>query len=101
MKYQTIKQYFFTLIKVISIFVMTAAIGLEIFNLYELLAQKEIPASLNLFIWLAHVPVVAHLIEAIIAGYYAPSKNQKSLNYGVYTFFTGTVGLLELFAIND
>jgi hypothetical protein len=39
----------------------------------------------------------AHFIEAIIAAFYAPAKNQKPIQYGIYTFFVGTIGLLEFF----
>jgi hypothetical protein len=101
MKYQNIKESFFLIVKVISTFLMTSAIGLEIFNIFELLTKQEIPATLNLLIHLAYIPIIAHFIEALIAAYYAPSKNQNPLKYSVYTFFTGTVGLLELLAIKD
>lgn len=42
-----------------------------------------------------------HFIEGIIAAYKAPLKNKIPINYGIYTFFVGTVGLLELFDKQD
>jgi len=42
-----------------------------------------------------------HLVEAIIAAAYAPSRQKKPIVYATYTFFVGTVGLLELFDQED
>jgi hypothetical protein len=89
------------IIKLLSTLITTGAIGLQAFNIFELLTKQEIPTTLNLLIHLAYIPIIAHLIEALIAAYYAPLKNHNRLKYSLYTFFTGTVGLLELFAIDD
>jgi hypothetical protein len=43
------------------------------------------------------VALSAHFLESIIAAYYAPSKDKIAFQYAVYTFFVGTVGLIELF----
>ncbi|MEQ9357174.1 MAG: hypothetical protein RIG63_18605 [Coleofasciculus chthonoplastes F3-SA18-01] len=40
-------------------------------------------------------------MEAIIAAVYAPSRQKTPIVYGTYTFFVGTVGLLELFDQED
>ncbi|MEA5574232.1 TMEM254 family protein [Calothrix sp. UHCC 0171] len=90
----------FTFVKIISIVVMLSAIALELWNLYAFKMHTIIPSSLNVFLWLGIVAILAHFMEAVIAFVYAPSKNQKPLQYGIYTFFVGTVALVELFAEN-
>jgi hypothetical protein len=42
-----------------------------------------------------------HFVEAIIAAVYAPSRQKTPIVYATYTFFVGTVGLLELFDQQD
>ncbi|WP_017747601.1 hypothetical protein [Scytonema hofmannii] len=45
--------------------------------------------------------VTIHFIEGIIAAFYAPSRKKVPIQYGTYTFFVGTVGLLELLAMTQ
>ena len=66
---------------------MIGAILLELLNIYAVLNQLQIE----------RVAVGAHLIEAIIAAFNAGSKDKIWYKYGVYTFFVGTIGLMELF----
>lgn len=90
----------FTLIKILSTGLMTSAIGLEAWNLYAQThagLASPLPTSLQPLFWFTRFAVIAHLLEAIAAMIYAPAKHQRSLPYGVYTFFVGTVGLVELF----
>ncbi len=91
------KRRSFTLIKVISIILITSAIGLEIWNTYALLTDTKIPSSLNPIFGIERLAIIIHLVEAVIAAYKAPSRNKTPIKYGTYTFFVGTVGLLELF----
>lgn len=93
-----IKKLFAKIIKVISTILITSAISLELWNLYAVLTHNQIPSSLNPIVWLERFAITAHLVEAAIAGWYAPTKNQIPIKYATYTFFVGTVGLLELFA---
>jgi len=46
---------------------------------------------------IARFALLAHFVEGIIAACYAPAKNHQPIQYGVYTFLVGTIGLLELF----
>ncbi|NJP09701.1 MAG: hypothetical protein HC866_09605 [Leptolyngbyaceae cyanobacterium RU_5_1] len=92
-----IKKTAFTLIKVISVVLISGAIGLEAWNLYAILTNRQVPSSLNPVFWIERFAVISHLIEGLIAAYYAPSRNKMPIQYGTYTFFVGTVGLLELF----
>jgi hypothetical protein len=85
------------LIKVVSTTLITIAVGLELANIYALTNNITVPSSLKIVFWIGYIPIGSHFIEAMIAGFYAPAKNQQPVKYAVYTFFTGTIGLLELF----
>jgi hypothetical protein len=56
----------------------------------------ELPFPL---LWIGRFALVAHFLEGIIAFIYAPSRNQPAIASGIYTFFVGTVGLVELFKV--
>lgn len=91
------KKKLISLIKVISPVLMVAAIGLELGNLEARLTNNQFPSSLIPVLWLGHLAITIHLIEAVVAAIYAPAKKHKPIQYGVYTFFVGTVALWELF----
>jgi hypothetical protein len=101
MNLQDAKKYLFAWIKVISTVLMTGAIALESWNLYAGLTHLSVPSSLTPVFWVERFAVSAHLIEGAIAACFAASRNKLPLQYGTYTFFVGTVGLLELFAKAD
>lgn len=90
---------FFALIKVVSTLLITGAIGLEMWNIYARLHQDALPNGLNLVFWIGSVPLAIHAIEGGIAVAFAPSRQKSPIQYGIYTFFVGTVGLLELFEV--
>ncbi|MCL1468510.1 hypothetical protein LAY41_29425 [Argonema galeatum A003/A1] len=90
------KTNLFRLIKVISVVLIASAIGLEIANIYGLITNSGMPSFLNPVFWIERFAVVIHLVEAIIAASYAGAIKQMPIKYGIYTFFVGTVGLLEL-----
>ncbi|NET00192.1 MAG: hypothetical protein F6K62_03775 [Sphaerospermopsis sp. SIO1G2] len=98
---QSIKQKLFTIIKIIAFPLITAGIGLEIWNIQTLTNNTQLPTFLNPILILVHFALAAHFIEAIIAAIYAPTKNQPPIKYAIYTFFVGTVGLLELWENHD
>lgn len=91
------KRSIFTIIKFISIILISSAIGLELWNIYALLTHSQMPSGLNPIFWIERIAVTVHLVEAGTAAFYAPSKQKIPLKYGTYTFFVGTIGLLELF----
>jgi hypothetical protein len=91
------KRQFFKIIKAISIVLITSAIGLEGWNAYALITNTKIPSSLHPIFGIERVAIAIHLIEGVIAAYNAPSRKKTPIKYGTYTFFVGTVGLLELF----
>jgi hypothetical protein len=76
---------------------MIGAIGLELWNIYAVLNKAKIPSGIKPIFWIERFAVTAHFIEAIIAAFKASSKDKIWYKYGVYTFFVGTIGLMELF----
>ncbi|MBD2202506.1 hypothetical protein H6G33_12760 [Calothrix sp. FACHB-1219] len=97
MNFKYIKQKIYQIIKVISLVLISSVIGLELENIYLIANNMSLPSALNPIFWIGRFAVTAHLIEAIIAGFYANSKQKMAIQYTIYTFFVGTVGLLELF----
>lgn len=91
------KREIFKIIKVISIVLITSAIGLELWNVYALIGNTNIPGNLNPIFGLERFAIAIHFVEGVIAAYKAPSRKKMPIKYGAYTFFVGTVGLLELF----
>ncbi|WP_414550538.1 hypothetical protein [Anabaena sp. CCY 0017] len=87
-----------TMIKVISTVFMSCAIGWELWNIYAVMNNLSIPSSLNFIFWIERFAITAHSIEAVIAAFYAPKKQKTPIKYAIYTFFVGTVALIELFA---
>ncbi len=86
-----------TFIKIVSTLLICAAIGLEIFNIYMLWRSQILPSQLKIIIWVGRFAIFSHLIEGILAGYYSNLQEKNPIKYGIYTFFTGTISLLELF----
>jgi len=76
---------------------IASGIGLELGNTYALLTHSHTPTIAKFIFWLERFAISAHLVEAAIAVYYAHAKDKIPIIYGIYTFFVGTVGLLELF----
>lgn len=85
------------LVKATSIILITAALGLEIWNFYLQLDNKTLPTKLNYVWWVGTIALVAHSIEGFIAAFNAVSRDKNPITYGIYTFFVGYVGLQELF----
>lgn len=91
----------FTLIKIISVILITSALGLESWTTYVLITHRTLPSYLNPILWFERFAMTIHFIEGIVAAYKAPARNEIAINYAIYTFFVGTVGLLELFDKRD
>jgi len=97
MNLKDIKEKLFPIFKIISIALITSAIALELWKIQTSITNSQIPSTLTPTLIIAHVALSAHFLEALIAAYYAPERNQSSIKYAVYTFFVGIFGLLELF----
>ena len=97
MNFQDIKQKLFPIFKIISITLITSAISLELWNIQTSITNSQLPSFLTPALIITHVVLLAHFLEALIAAYYTPTRNQTSIKYAAYTFFVGIFGLLELF----
>ncbi len=83
-------------IKVLSTGLITAALGLELGNLTAHFFDIDPFAGLAIAFWIGRIALVIHAIEGAIAAAYAPSRQRSALRSSIYTFFGGTVGLVEL-----
>lgn len=101
MNLKFIRKDIFTFVKIISIVLITSAIGLESWNIYAVITNSNVPSILNPIFWIERFAMTTHFIEAILAGFYAPSRKKMPIKYATYTFFVGTIGLLELFDQQD
>ena len=97
MKKAQVDRSFLKLMKFGSTGLIISAIGLELWYIYANLTVKEIPPFLDLIRWVERSALFIHFIEGILAGFYAYFRGESPIKYGVYTFFTGTVSLFELF----
>ena len=86
------------LIKIISLIAISAALGLEAWNIYLHLNDAVLPANLKPVHWLATIALVVHAIEGSIAA--TKVRDENPLIYGIYTFFVGYIGLKELSDFN-
>ncbi len=86
-------------IKIVATILIASALGLELWNLYLLQTQGLPLQGWGWAFAFGRVALIAHGVESMIAAIYAPSRHQSSLRYGLYTFFVGTIGLLELFRL--
>ena len=85
-----------SVIKIVSTILITGALGLEVWHLFLAANNSDFPQSLIPVLWFGRFAVIAHFIEGMIAASIAPSRQKPILRYATYTFFVGTVGLLEL-----
>lgn len=90
------KSIFFPLIKCLSIVLITSAIGLELWHLQPVAVQSQQIAIPPLVFWVARFALIAHGLEGIVAAIYAARQQRSPFFYAIYTFFVGTVGLVEL-----
>lgn len=84
-------------IKFVSIILISSAIGLELWHIYASMTVKEIPQALDVIMWVERLALLVHFIEGILAAFYASLRGESPIKCGVYTFFTGTISLFELF----
>jgi len=101
MNLKDIKIKLFPIFKIISITLITSAISLELWNIQTSTTNSQLPSVLTPALIITHVVLLAHFIEALIAAYYAPTRNRIAIKYAAYTFFVGIFGLLELWENQD
>ena len=73
---------------------ISAALSLELWNLG---AAGQLPTSLHSTLGFERIVLAIHAVEGFVAAAFATSRQEQPLRYGVYTFFTGLIGLMELF----
>ena len=83
-------------VKTLSCAVISGALGLELWNV---LAHGSPYMDWRMVFWFGRFVLISHGIEAAAAALYAPAKQKPTLGYGIYTFFVGTIGLVELFQL--
>ena len=83
-------------IKVTSIILISAALGLELASLYHWLQTDSPIQGLTLVFTIERIALISHGIEGAIAMGYASAKGRSPWRYSLYTFFVGTIGLIEL-----
>lgn len=84
-------------IKILSVVLMASFIGLELYHMGAIATQHILISRLKLPLMLGHIVIASHAIEGAIAALYASSRGQSPWRCGVYTFWVGTIGLVELF----
>ena len=89
------KEQIILFVKILSTVLIASAIALELWHIYAAFTQRHIPDFMKIIFAIERFALIAHLLEAAIAAFSAKPKNP--IAYGTYTFFVGTVGLLELF----
>ncbi|MEA5470752.1 hypothetical protein [Spirulina sp. 06S082] len=92
MNLKAIDTKFLMAIKVLSTLLIAGAIALELWTLY----QQEIPHFLTPILYFVTFALVSHFIEGMIGAFVAFRQQKNAIAAGVYIFFTGTVGLLEV-----
>ncbi|MGK7923666.1 MAG: hypothetical protein AB4290_00180 [Spirulina sp.] len=96
MNLKAIDRKYLIFIKVLSTILITGAIALQIWMFYFRSQSQELPHFLMPILWLTGFVLLSHLIEGIIGGFVAFRRQKNAIASGVYIFFTGTVGLLEV-----
>ncbi|MBJ7901622.1 MAG: hypothetical protein GC158_17285 [Cyanobacteria bacterium RI_101] len=83
-----------TLVKIASCLAIGAALFLEVNQFWSF-----IPAPWPPLLWFAHLALVGHGIEAVVAVIYGLTQGRsfgEATVQGIKVFWTGTVGLTEL-----
>ncbi|MCM1985399.1 hypothetical protein [Lyngbya confervoides] len=86
-------------IKGVSPILMVVALGVDGAIAYRWSQSLAIVPPWSVLGVLGTGALVAHGFEGIIAGSMARSRGQHPLRYGIYTFWMGTVALVELLAL--
>lgn len=96
MNLNAIDRKFLIFIKVLSTVLITGAIALDSWIVARDFPFPELPHFFLLLFWFTVFALGSHLIEGIIGAIVAFRRKENAIAAGVYIFFTGTVGLLEV-----
>jgi hypothetical protein len=90
------QKYFYILMKGVASSVTLSAIFVELWGCFPDIS-KQLSFSLPSFLPIgAHIVLSVHGIEGAVAAAVAPRFHKQPLAMGLYTFFVGTLGLIEL-----
>ena len=87
-----------TAIKILSIVLISAALGLEI---WRLTTQTMLTGNLAIISIIGRVAIAAHLLEGIIIGIKAKSQGKPAIASGIYAFFVGFPSIIEAFNLSE
>jgi hypothetical protein len=90
------KKQIFSAIKWISTILIVSAIGLELWKIHGGVIEPQMSILIPISIF-GRFALTIHCIEVVIACIYAPASQKPPIQYGIYTFFAGTIALVELF----
>ncbi|MBP0020770.1 MAG: hypothetical protein J7647_24835 [Cyanobacteria bacterium SBLK] len=87
-------------IKVLSTVLIAGAIALDSWIVARAFPFSELPHFFFLLFWFTVFALGSHLIEGIIGTVVAFRRKENAIAAGIYIFFTGTVGLLEVLKLD-
>lgn len=96
MKLQLPPPHLLILMKVISTVLIISAIALELGEFYVFSSEKIYPPFIPLILMISRGALLVHFLEGLIGSIYDFFRGKNWLKSGIYVFFTGTVGLVEL-----
>ena len=80
-------------IKVISCILIAGALGLVVSKLRGIIADHTL---LERVFWIGTAALLFHVLEGVIAGFLAHRLKENPVKAGVYTFWTGIAGIIEI-----
>ncbi len=80
-------------LKVLSCILIAGALALVVGKLSGIIAEHTF---LERVFWVGTVALLIHALEGIVAGILAYRLKENPVKAGVYTFWTGTVGITEI-----
>jgi len=83
-------------LKITSTILILIALGIVITNFLHIFPELTNSSFFRIITWLASFSLISHFIEAVIIYIYTYKKAAKPLQLAIYTFFTGTIGLTEI-----
>ncbi len=85
-----------SIIKILSCAFIAIALGLTVGQIYSTIADRPLPHILEILFWIGSFVLFSHLIEGIVAFTIAYRRGENPIRAGIYTFWTGAVGLWEI-----
>ncbi|MDJ0719628.1 MAG: hypothetical protein QNJ54_36295 [Prochloraceae cyanobacterium] len=84
-----------SIIKILSCALIAIALGLTVGQLYAIVTHHPLPHILEILFRIGSFVLFAHVLEGIVAFTIASRRRENPISAGIYTFWTGAVGLSE------